>query len=71
MYTCLKKNLNASRPYEHPLVRGEKLSKRLREIIGCKDKTSPWHLIGFPNGTIIGSTVSCQGEAHRYTVHLH
>ena len=29
---CLKKNLNASRPSEHPPVRG-KMSKRLGEII--------------------------------------
>ena len=39
-------------------------------IIGCKDKTSSWHLTGFPNGSKIGSTVSCRGENHRYTVHL-
>ena len=36
-----------------------------------KDKTS-CHLIGFPDGMNIGSTVSCRGETHsRYTVHLH
>ena len=35
----LKKNLNASRPPEHPLVRRE-MSKRLGGIIGCKGKTS-------------------------------
>ena len=32
--SCLKKNLNASRPSEHPPVRGEKISKRLCRIIG-------------------------------------
>ena len=42
-----------------------------RGIIGCKDKTSSWHLIGFPNGNNIGSTVSFWGDAHRYTVHLY
>ena len=47
------------------------MSKRLGGIIGCKYKTSSWHLIGFPNGSNIGSTVSCRGEAHRYTAHLH
>ena len=46
---CLKKNLNTSRPSEHPPVRG-KMSKRLGGIVGCKikEKTSSWHLIGFP-----------------------
>ena len=29
---CLKKNLNAPRPSEHPPVRGEKMSKRLGGI---------------------------------------
>ena len=41
-----KKNLNASRPSEHPPVRG-KMSKRLGGIIGCKCKTSSWDLNGF------------------------
>ena len=26
------------------------MSKRLGGIIGCKDKTSSWHLNGFPDG---------------------
>ena len=46
----LKKNQNASRPSEHPPVRGEKMSKRLGWIKGCKYKTSSWHLNGFPDG---------------------
>ena len=25
--------------------------------MGCKDKASSWHLIGFPDGSNIGSTV--------------
>ena len=54
----LKKNLNASRPSEHP-TQGEKNVKTLRGgIIGCKDKTSSWHLNGFPSGgSNVGSTV--------------
>ena len=36
----LKINLNASRPSEHPPVRGGGMSKRLGGIIGCKVKTS-------------------------------
>ena len=32
----LKKNPNAPRPSEHPPVRGEKMSKRLGGIKGCK-----------------------------------
>ena len=31
--------------------------KRLGRIKGCKYKTSPWHLNGFPDGNNIGSTV--------------
>ena len=47
-----KKNMNASRPSEHPTQRG-KMSKRLGGIIGCKDKTSSWHLNGLPSGIIV------------------
>ena len=36
---CLKENLNASRPSEHPPVREENV-KTFSGIIGCKDKTS-------------------------------
>ena len=47
---CLKKNLNASRSSEHP-TQGAEMSKRLvGGIIVCKDKTSSWHLNGFPSG---------------------
>ena len=55
----LKKNQNAPRPSEHHPVRGGKVSKRLvGGIKGCKYKTSPWHLNGFPDGNnIVGSTV--------------
>ena len=56
-YCCLKKNQNAPRLSEHPPVRGEKMSKRLGGIIGCKYKTSSWHLNGFPDGNNIESTV--------------
>ena len=34
----LEKNQNAHRPFEHPPVRGEKMSKRLGGIKGCKYK---------------------------------
>ena len=38
----LKKKLSASRPCEHPPVRGEKCQKvYLGGIIGCKDKRVP------------------------------
>ena len=49
----LKKNLNAPRLSEHSPVRGKECQKRLDGIIGSKDKTSSWHLIGFPNGSNI------------------
>ena len=45
---CLKKNQNAPRPSRHPPVMGEKMSKRLGGIKGCKYKTSSWRLNGFP-----------------------
>ena len=38
--------------------------------MGCKDETSSWHLIEFPDDSNIGSTVYSRGETHRYTVHL-
>ena len=41
---------------------GEKMSKRLGGITGCKYKTSSWHLNGFPEGNKIGSTVYNVGE---------
>ena len=52
----LKKNQNAPRPSEHPPVIGEKMSKRLGGIKGCKYKTSSWHLNRFPDADNIGST---------------
>ena len=45
--TMFKKNLNASKPSEHP-PSGEKLSKYLRENIGCRDKNSLWYQKGSP-----------------------
>ena len=55
---CLKKNQSAPRPSEHPPVMGEKMSKRLGGIKGCKyKKNSLWHLNRFPTGSNLGSTV--------------
>ena len=34
----LNQNLNTSRPSEYPPVRGQKISKRLDGIIGCRDR---------------------------------
>ena len=51
---CLKKNLNASRPYKHPAIRRENV---VGGIKGREYKTSWWHLDGFPDGSNIGSTV--------------
>ena len=69
---CSKKNQNASRPSEHPPVRGGECQNvyLVGGIKGCKNKTSSWHSNGFPDRNSIGSTVQCRGEAHRYTVHL-
>ena len=53
---CFEKNQNAPRPSEHPPVMGEKMSKRLGGIKGCKYKTSSWHLNRFPDADNIGST---------------
>ena len=54
---CLKKNQSTPGPSEHPPVMGEKMSKHLGGIKGCKYKTSSWHLNGFPDADNIGSTV--------------
>ena len=57
-FTCLKKNQNTPRPSsEHPPVMGEKMSKCLGGIKGCKYKTSSWHLNRFLDADNIGSTV--------------
>ena len=57
-YYCLNKNLNASIDLLTIPLSGGKMSKRLGGIIGCKYKTSSWHLNGFPDGSSnIGSTV--------------
>ena len=49
----LKKTLNASRPSEHPLVRGKHVKTfSLGGIIGCKYKTSSRNLNGFPDGSM-------------------
>ena len=43
MKRFLKKNQSTPRPSGHPPVMGEKMSKRLGGIKGCKYKTSSWH----------------------------
>ena len=53
----LKKNQSTPRPSEHPPVMGEKMSKRLGGIKGCKYKTSSCHLNRFPDADNIGSTI--------------
>ena len=45
---------------------GRKMSKLLGRIIGCKDKTPTWHLIGFPDGSNIASTVCSGSDNFRY-----
>ena len=42
------------------------MSKCLGGIIGCKLKTSSWHLNEFPDGSNIGSRVYCRGGTRRY-----
>ena len=66
----LKKTLNASKPSEHQPNQGGELSNGLGRNIDCKDKNSFKHLLGFLNGSSIGSIVY-RGEARRYTIHLH
>ena len=71
---CLKKNQIAPRtPSEHPPVRGEKMSKRLGRIKGCKYKTSSWHSNGFPDGNNILVQQNNIGEEPTaiLSVHLH
>ena len=52
-----KKNLNASRPSAHPPVRGGNVKTIRWDHIGCKDKTSSWHLNRFPDGGNIELTI--------------
>ena len=42
---CLKKNQSTPRPSEHPPVMGEKMSKRLGGIKGCKLFPDPSFLL--------------------------
>ena len=42
-----KKNLNASKPSEHP-PSGEEMSEGLGGNIGCRDETSSWYQSGSP-----------------------
>ena len=51
-----KKNLIALDLLSIPQSERE-MSKRLGGVIGCKYKTSSWHLNGFPDGSNIGSTL--------------
>ena len=56
----LKKNLNETRPSEHPLVRGKTVLGGIKgcKYETCKYETSSWHLNGlFPDRNNIGSTV--------------
>ena len=56
---CLKENHNAPRPFEHPPVRGEKMSKRVpgRWDQRLQIQNLFMALNGFPDGNNIGSTV--------------
>ena len=61
-FSFFLKNLNASRPSEHP-TSGGNMSKCLGGMIDCKCKTSSWHLNGFPDG---GRTLGqYRRETHR------
>ena len=45
------------RPSEHPPVKGEKMPFFFRWDHRLQRQTSSWHLNGFRDGSIIGSTV--------------
>ena len=64
-----KKNLNSLLDLLSIPQSGGKNVKCFGGIIGCKDKTSSWHLNGFPNGSNVESTVQYRGKTHRYAVH--
>ena len=72
----LKKKLNASSLdlVSIPQSEGqrEKNVKMFRwgHTVGCKYKTSSWHLSGFPDGSNIGSTVKYRGETLRHAVSM-
>ena len=52
-----KENLNALKPSEHTpdtrIIVKTFWWEQHRNIIGCKDKISSWHLIGFPDSSNI------------------
>ena len=66
--TFLKENLNASRPSEHPPVRGENVKMfRWDHSLQRQNLSMAFNPHGSNN---IGSTVKCRGETHRYAVHF-
>ena len=63
-----KKNLNASKPSEHP-PSGGKMSKGLGGNIGCRDnKTSLWYQ-GFANVTTSGQQYNIEEKPSVIQVH--
>ena len=46
------------------------MSKRLGGIRGCKDKTSSWHLNGFPDGSNFGQQYNV-GEKPTVILYTH
>ena len=68
---CFKENLNAPIDLLSIPQSGGKMSKRLGEIVGCKYKTSPWHLNEFPDGSNIGATVQIVNAGDKPTVILY
>ena len=60
---CFKKNLNASRPSEHPTVKGKNVKTfRWNHRLQRQNLVIPVDLNGFPDGSNIGSTVYYAGE---------
>ena len=63
----------ASKPSEHPPDMGRKC-KNVHQVggnIGCQDKTSSWHLIGFPDGSNVGSMMSGKNPSLYHTPSKH
>ena len=67
MRLILKKNLNAD-PLSIPQA-GRKMSKRLSGIVGCKYKTSSWHLNGFRDGAVL--IVTLGSSSPEWSINLH
>ena len=66
-----KTNVYKKNPSEHPPVMGEKMSKHLGGIKGCKYKTSSWHLNSCQHMSWHDTCITHQWHDTSHTSHTH